>query len=92
MGIRATGLVDHSDLVCESAKPILLGARLILDNDDDTLEIYDHASGPEYGTMIVYLDKDVPFMMFDKLDVFRCNLGLYANLTNGGKYIVYYDV
>lgn len=92
MGIRATGLLDTSGRITESTKPILLGARLILESDDDTLEIYDNIMGAQYGDMIVYLDKDVPFMMFDKMDVFRCDEGLYAHLPTGGKCIIYYDL
>ncbi len=92
MGIRATGKLSSSGKVGESEKPILLGARLILENDGDYLEIYDNEVGPESGKVILYLDKDVPYMMFDKLDVFRCNEGLYVYLPEGGKYIVYYDV
>lgn len=92
MGIRTSGLLDHSSVISDSDKPNLFGARLILANDDDTLEIYDDAEGPEHGDVVVILDKDVPFMMFDNLNVFRCDAGLYAHLTSSGKYIVYYSV
>lgn len=91
MRVKTTGLLDHSNSVTNSDKPTLLGARLILANDGDTLEIYDHVSGPEYGDIIVLLDKDVPSVMFDP-NIFRCNEGLYAYLPEGGKYIVYYGV
>ena len=92
MGIKSTGILDSSGIVTNSTTPILLGARLILAEDNNYLEIYDNELGPESGKVIAYLDKDHPFIMFDKLDVFRCNEGLYAFLPVGGKYIIYYDV
>lgn len=90
--MKSTSILDTSGIVTNAVAPVLLGVRLILDSDDNYLEIYDNKVGPESGKVIVYLDKDLPFMMFDKLDVFRCNEGLYAYLPTGGRYIVYYEV
>lgn len=92
MGIKSTGILNSSQVITNSDNPILLGVRLILEEDSNYLEIYDNELGPESGKVIVFLDKDHPFMMFDKLDPFRCNEGLYAFLPGGGRYIVYYDV
>ena len=89
--MKSTGILDESGRIGESDKPILLGARLILEDEDDTLEIYDCEFVPGFEKVILYLDKDVPYIMFDNR-VYRSNKGLYAHLPEGGKFIVYYGV
>ncbi|HEC63957.1 MAG TPA: hypothetical protein ENI23_01540 [bacterium] len=89
--MKSSGVLDTSGNVTNSIAPSLLGARLILEDDDDFLEIYDSRLGPEGGQIIVRLDKDVPYMMFDRLNVFYCNEGMYALLSEGAKCIIYYD-
>jgi hypothetical protein len=92
MGIKSTGILDESGVITNTVAPILLGARLLLEDDTEYLDIYDNILGPEYGKVIIHLDRDVPFMMFDKLDAYHCNDGIYAYLPEGGSFIVYYDV
>ncbi len=86
-----SGILDSSGLVTNALGATLLGARLILDDEDDFLEIYDSQIGPEDGKVIMRLDKDVPIIMFDRLGVFHCAKGMYALLSEGAKCIVYYD-
>ena len=56
MGIKSTGILEASQIITNSDNPILLGARLILAEDNNYLEIYDNKLGPESGKVITYLD------------------------------------
>ncbi len=89
MGIRASGLLDVSQRITFAKQIQVKGVRLIIDNDDSVLRLYNDDEAT-FTKLIVHLDKAVPLMMFD--EPYRCDNFLYAELINEGQYIIYYDV
>jgi hypothetical protein len=85
MRITSNDKLQDSTLL-QSSPCIFVGARLIPNNEDDYLEIYDSELGPE-GKVLAYLDKDTPSIMFQ--DGLPCTYGIYAFLPREGEYIVY---
>ncbi|GAH84025.1 unnamed protein product, partial [marine sediment metagenome] len=75
MRLTSNDRLGTSKLIYDSVC-ILVGARLITDDTEDTLILYDSKFGPE-GKVLAYLDKDTPSIMFE--GGMHCN-GIYAFL------------
>ena len=85
MRIRSSDKLHQSELISE-VPCSFVGAKLILSDEFDYLEIYDDSLGPA-NKMIACLDKDTPSIMFQ--DGLPCTYGVYALLPRYGEYIVY---
>ena len=76
---------DSSGYITDSNDPTLYKVRLVLDNEDDTLTIYDNDLGDDEDTEIAFLDKDIPEIDFGEKGQ-RCFKGLYAELLGSGSF------
>ena len=76
---------DNSGYITDSNDPTLYKVRLTLDDEDDTLTIYDNDLGGDDDTEIAFLDQTNPTIDFGVKGQ-RCFKGLYAELLGDGSF------